>query len=322
LNGFLCGIFGTDKVQKTLFEGSIAKKSETEGIIVYHRNENGLRFSFLDDVQFPDKIQGYSRIASLSDYSYYLFPSSGKLTAADGELAVLLDAYGTDGIIEVIDSNVGEETIRATFKGLNLTSFPIEKRDNKSSIIDLSKLQKPKTLPREGTIIYIDRAFTVKGVGVVALGFILSGKVSVHDKLRLIPSIGESKYAEVKSIQVSDEDYDSVERGIRVGLSLKGIEIRDLSKTSWLDDGSFPLSKEVTMKFRQTPFYKQSVLDREMHVQFPGEAVLGRIMKGKKQDEIVASIPIEAPIWEGMRLCIIDLNAKNLRITGSGYISS
>ena len=52
----------------------IAKKSEVEGMIVYHRNESGKRFSFLDDPQFPDTIQGYSRIASISDHAYYLLP--------------------------------------------------------------------------------------------------------------------------------------------------------------------------------------------------------------------------------------------------------
>ena len=63
----------------------------------------------------------------------------------------------------------------------------------------------------------------MKGVGLVVLGFVLTGTVSVHDKLRLIPS--ESvKMAEVKGIQVSDEDQESSGSGIRVGLSLKNVE--------------------------------------------------------------------------------------------------
>jgi hypothetical protein len=80
LKGFLCGVFGSDRTLKVSFESSIAKKSEVEGIIVYNRNESGLRYSFLDDGQFPEKIQGYSRIASLSDFCYYLYPPNGKLT--------------------------------------------------------------------------------------------------------------------------------------------------------------------------------------------------------------------------------------------------
>lgn len=320
MNGFLCGVFGTNKDQKDRFESSIAKKSEVEGIIVYHKNESGMRYSFLDDPQYPEKIQGYSRIASLSDYFYYLFPSTGKLTPADGELAVLLDAYGINGAIEIIDSNIGKESIKSSFKGLALANFPTEERDSKSSIIDFSKIRISQSFPKTGTLIYIDRAFSVKGVGVVVLGFILSGEVSVHDKLRLTPGPGESRYAEVKGIQVSDEDYESAGRGIRVGLSLKGVETKDLSKTSWLDDGSFLLSNQIPMKFRQSPFYKLSVLDRELHVQFPGELVASRISKGKEKDELVATVQFEVPTWEGMRVCIVDLNAKNLRVTGAGSI--
>ena len=60
----------------------------------------------------------------------------------------------------------------------------------------------------------------------VVLGFVLNGKVSVHDKLRILPS-ESNKLAEVKGIQISDEDYDTTERGIRVGLSLKGVELKD-----------------------------------------------------------------------------------------------
>jgi selenocysteine-specific translation elongation factor len=318
LKGLFCGVFGTNREQKALFENSIAKKSEVQGIIVYHKNESGVRYSFLDDSQFPEKIQGYSRLASLCDYSYYLFPNSAKLTVPDGELAILLDGFGTEGVIEIIDANIAKETVYSSFKGLSLSKFPVEEREGKSSVIDLSKVRPSANIPESGTMIYIDRAFTVKGVGLVVLGFILSGVVSLHDRLRLIPSQGSTKYAEVKGIQVSDEDYDNTGRGIRVGLSLKGVELNDLSKASWLDDGSCLLSKNIALKFRQTPFYKQTVVDRDLHVQLPGEIMPSAISKGAREDLLVVSLQAEAPVWEGMKVCIIDLNAKNLRVAGVG----
>jgi selenocysteine-specific translation elongation factor len=321
LQGIVCGVFGTNKNQKEIFEESIAKKSEVEGIIVYHRNESGLRYSFLDDVQYPERIQGYARIASISDYCYYLYPSSGKLAVSDGELAVLLDAFQIDGSIEAIDSEISQETIKSSFKGLRLSNFNIDHRNGRTSVIGLPKSDCSQNHPREGTMIYIDRAFNVKGVGVVVLGFILSGKVSVHDKLRLIPTSGEAKFADVKGIQISDVDYESAERGIRVGLSLKGVDAKELSKTSWLDDGSFPVSKKIKMNFNQSTFYKQTVVDRELSLQLPGELIVSKISKGENQNELVASLPFDVPIWERMRICILDLNAKNLRVTGSGLVS-
>ena len=97
MDGHTIGVFGTDKEQKARFMASVAKKSEVEGMIVYHRNEAGKRYSLLDDPQYPDRIQGYSRIASICDYAYYLLPKGGRLTPPDGELAVLLESYGLPG---------------------------------------------------------------------------------------------------------------------------------------------------------------------------------------------------------------------------------
>ena len=141
-------------------------------------------------------------------------------------LAVLLDSFGVKGSIEVMDAQASAyaDIVKNTFKGVSISSFPIEERNSKSSILSLSQIQDRETWPKNSTLIYIDRAFNVKGVGLVVLGFVLSGKVSIHDKLRMIPGT-PGKFAEVKGIQVNDEDQESTERGIRVGLSLKGVEL-------------------------------------------------------------------------------------------------
>jgi selenocysteine-specific translation elongation factor len=321
LDGYFCGVFGTNGQQKSLFENSIAKKSEAEGIIVFHRNESGKRYSFLDDSLFPDKIQGCARIASLSDYAYYVFPSNLRLSAPDGELAVLLDSLAIPGAIEVIDSDVDEKIMRSNFKGLRLESYVVDRRGGQSSIIDLKDVMVSQTFPRSGTLVYIDRAFNVKGVGVVVLGFVLSGKIDLHDRLRLIPTSSSARYAEVKGIQVSDEDQESCGRGIRVGLSLKGVEVKDLSKTVWLDDSSFPLSDKISFQFGKSPYYRQDVLDRDLHFQLPGEMLPGKISKGQGEGILSTALSSEVPLWSGMRVCVIDLNAKNLRVCGGGSVT-
>lgn len=57
------------------------------------------------------------------------------------------------------------------------------------------------------------------------LGLVLSGSVAIHDKLRLVSGREELR-ADVKGIQINDEDYDTAVRGIRVWLSLRGAEVR------------------------------------------------------------------------------------------------
>lgn len=103
MEGITVGVFGTDREVKAAFESSVAKKSEAEGITVYSRTEGGRRYSLLDTADFPERIQGYSRIASLVDYVLYLFQKSGKLAAPDGELAVLLGSFALPGAIQIVD---------------------------------------------------------------------------------------------------------------------------------------------------------------------------------------------------------------------------
>lgn len=316
MKGRLIGVFGTDPTLKESFLGSIAKKSEAEGTIVYHRVEDSTHYSFLDEAQFPAKLQGYSRIASISDYAYYILPKYGKLSPPDGELAVLLDSYKLEGSIVVIDEEAPQEL--KVFKGTQLENYLTDQRSSRSSVIDLSRIGQGRNSPRSGTLVYVDRAFNVKGVGVVVLGFVLSGKISIHDELRLIPSQNDKK-AEVKGIQVSDIDQESVGQGIRVGLSLRGVELKDLTKVAWLDDASFQVADTIPLDFEQNGFYKQGVDGRDLHLQLPGEIVPCSLKNSGTG--LSASLSSPVPLWEGMTSCVIDLNGRNLRVVGRGSCS-
>jgi selenocysteine-specific translation elongation factor len=313
LEGLCVGVFGTDQPVRSLFEASVAKKSEAEGIAVWTRSESGRRYSFLDTADYPDRIQGYARIASLVDHALYFFPTSGKLAPPDGELAILLGAFGLPGTIEIVDGTSIPQTAKAALRGTSVAEYVVEERQGSSSAIDLSAAQPRPDFPRDGTLVYIDRAFTVKGVGTVALGFVLSGTVSVHSQLRPIPGPGGVR-ADVKGIQVNDVDFESAGRGIRVGLSLRGVEPKDLERSHWLDDGSLQLSDTLSLDYVQSQFYRQDVSSRDLHVQLPGEMVPARITKS--EGNVSAKLPWPAPVWEGMRGAVVDLNGGSLRIAG------
>ena len=314
--GVLVGVFGTDADAKSALESSLAKKSEAEGITVYHRTDSGRKISLLDDTSFPGKIQGYSRIASLSDYAFYVFPRSGKLTAPDGELAVLLESLSVKGRVMILDQSSNQETARSSLRGTAVGGYPVEERNLSSTALDLAGLE-PRTADAGGTLVYVDRAFSVKGVGTVALGFVLRGTVSAHDQLRAVPSPAGAS-VDVKGIQINDQDFESSGRGIRVGLSLRGVEADELARSHWLDDGTTTVSDQLRIAFSKSQFYKQEVAGRDLHLQLPGEMLTASIGKGGVDGEITAKLPVRVPVWDGMRVAVIDLNGKGLRVAGGG----
>ena len=312
MEGITVGVFGTDQEAKASFESAVAKKSEAEGIAVYSRSEGGRKYSFLDAGDYPGRIQGYSRIASICDHALYFYPRSGKLSPPDGELAVLLGSFGLPGTMELLDGSSGREVATASLRVTSVAQFSGEERLSGSAAIDLSGSVPREDFPK-GLLIYIDRAFTVKGVGTVALGFVLSGTVKIHDQLRPIPGPAGLR-ADVKGIQVNDVDFDSAGRGIRVGLSLRGVEPSDLDRSHWLDDGSLTMADTMKLGFAKSPFYKSQVGGRDLHLQLPGETVPARF--SGDGDELVAELPLQVPAWKGMRSCVLDLNGGSLRVAG------
>lgn len=316
MDGLTLGVFSSEQELKTKFEASVAKKSEAEGITVYHRVDGGRKISLLDDDKFPERIQGYARIASICDHAYLVYPQRGALSAPDGELAVLLEAFSLPGTLEIIDGTADAAAAAASLKGTSAAGYKIDQRDGASSVLDLQGIAPRTDLPGKGTLIYIDRAFNVKGVGTVALGFVLSGSVSVHDRLRPIPGpAGVS--AEVRGIQINDEDFESSGRGIRIGLSLKGVEAKDLERATWLDDGSFKLTDELKFAFFPSKFYRYPIAGRDMHLQLPGSLVPAHLQEAGP-GTFAAKLQSQAPVWEGMSVAPVDLNAKTLRVAGGG----
>ena len=314
MDGITVGVFGTDQQVKGAFESSVAKKSEAEGMTVYTRAEGGRKYTFLDTTDYPDRIQGYSRIASLVDHALYLFPKSGKLAAPDGELAVLLGAFGLPGTLELIGGTSTPEAATAQLQGTTVASYRADDYRPGSSAIDLTYTTPRTDLSKAETLIYVDRVFTVKGVGTVALGFVLSGKVSIHDQLRPIPGAADLR-ADVKGIQVNDVDFESTGRGIRVGLSLRGVDPKDLQKSHWLDNGTLQLSSSPSFELVRSPYYKQGVMSRDLHIQLPGEIVPARLTDSGGAS-VTAQLQWEVPVWEGMRGALVDLNGGTLRIAG------
>jgi selenocysteine-specific elongation factor len=90
------------------------------------------------------------------------------------------------------------------------------------------------------TRLYVDRVFTLQGVGTIATGTLWSGTIAPGDRLRVEPS---GHVVRVRSVQVHDTPVETAEAGQRVAVNLPTVERRDLARGDVLvEPGHYPVS--------------------------------------------------------------------------------
>src|SRR6188474_1356274 len=75
--------------------------------------------------------------------------------------------------------------------------------------------------------LYVDRVFTLRGIGTVATGTLWSGTIGAGDELRAEPSGLDVR---VRSVEVHDASVERAEAGQRVAVALPGIERSQLRR--------------------------------------------------------------------------------------------
>jgi selenocysteine-specific elongation factor len=97
--------------------------------------------------------------------------------------------------------------------------------------------QRPASRP---TRLFVDRVFTLQGIGTVVTGTLWSGSIGAGDVLRAEPAGLDVR---VRSVQVHDESVDRAQAGQRVAVALPGVERSSLRRGDALvAPGAYPLS--------------------------------------------------------------------------------
>jgi selenocysteine-specific elongation factor len=92
----------------------------------------------------------------------------------------------------------------------------------------------------DATRLWIDRAFSLHGIGTVVTGTLWSGSIAAGDELRLEPA---ARTVRVRSVQVHDRAVEVAEAGQRVAVNLPAIERGELRRGNALvDPGHYPVS--------------------------------------------------------------------------------
>ena len=151
----------------------------------------------------------------------------------------------------------------------------------------------------------IDRAFTVKGAGLVVTGTALSGEVKIGDTLWLT---GANKPMRVRGLHAQNQPVEQARAGQRIALNIVGdAQKEDLSRGDWLLADAPPeaFTRVIVSLEHAAPLMQWQPL----HIHHAASHVTGRIslLKGT-----LAELVFDTPLWlaDNDRLVLRDISAR------------
>ena len=151
----------------------------------------------------------------------------------------------------------------------------------------------------------IDRAFTVKGAGLVVTGTALSGEVNVGDTLWLT---GVNKPMRVRSLHAQNQATDRAQAGQRIALNIAGdAQKEELNRGDWLLADAPPeaFTRVIVSLEHAAPLTQWQPL----HIHHAASHVTGRI---SLLEGTLAELVFDTPLWlaDNDRLVLRDISAR------------
>ena len=327
---------GSDDLAK-----SVAKATDQRDVHTYVNKESGPDgpriLSIIRPAKMPERIRPFFN--SLCAARVGLIEVTG-VDATFGEVLVGFASAGVEKGIFVINPADGEWIDEDQVKGFmaqaGLSSWKqcgtdgIELREALYGLMDeiSGDLESAK---KEPLVVPIDQHFNVKGIGLVAIGYVQAGSVSVHDELHLLPAEGPGT---VKSLQVMDDDVDEAVAGDRVGIALRNTKEDHLTGGSLIvhpavedkNKGiSIPLSLEKheksSLELSISPFKKRVLaIGDVVHASVDLQFVVGRVESIDSGLEVIWESPLFIRKENPPTVIIAQLDSKP-RIMGSAKLS-
>jgi selenocysteine-specific elongation factor len=151
----------------------------------------------------------------------------------------------------------------------------------------------------------IDRAFTVKGAGLVVTGTALSGEVRVGDNLWLT---GVNKPVRIRGLHAQNQPVEQAHAGQRIALNLVGdTEKAALNRGDWLlaDAPPEPTTRVIVTLQGDVPLAQWQPL----HIHHAASHVTGRV---SLLEGTLAELVFDSPLWlaDNDRLVLRDISAR------------
>lgn len=238
------------------FEGDRLEEEQKRGITIdlsfSNLSKNGENIAFIDVPGHENLIKTMISGAYGFDACLFVVAANDGLMPQSLEHLEVLNILGVRSLIvaltkcdlasaELIEQRKSEIYAAAqNYKNLQILEiFPVSIKDS-ASIDELRNyLFTLKAAKREQDGVfryYIDRVFSLKGIGNVVTGTVIEGSVTKNEKLF---NYDAGKEVQVRSVQSHDNFVDRAGVSSRVALNLTGIELNDLKKGQLLSKKGF-----------------------------------------------------------------------------------
>ncbi|MBX8463019.1 selenocysteine-specific translation elongation factor [Enterobacter sp. RIT637] len=151
----------------------------------------------------------------------------------------------------------------------------------------------------------IDRAFTVKGAGLVVTGTALSGEVNVGDTLWLT---GVNKPMRVRGLHAQNQPTEHAHAGQRIALNIAGDAEKDaINRGDWLLADAPPEPSGRVIVSLQT--HAALTQWQPLHIHHAASHITGRV---SLLENDLAELVFDAPLWlaDNDRLVLRDISAR------------
>ena len=238
------------------FEGDRLEEEKKRGITIdlsfSNLSKNGENIAFIDVPGHENLIKTMISGAYGFDACLFVVAANDGLMPQSLEHLEVLNILGVRSLIvaltkcdlasaELIEQRKSEIYAAAqNYKNLQILDiFPVSIKDS-ASIDELRNYLftlKAANREQEGVFrYYIDRVFSLKGIGNVVTGTVIEGSVSKNEKLF---NYDAGKEVQVRSVQSHDKFVERAGVSSRVALNLTGIELNDLKKGQLLSKKGF-----------------------------------------------------------------------------------
>ena len=304
----------------------IAKKGDVRDIesYVYKEVRDGeiKIISLLRPLKHPEKIRPLLSVLNVAKAGII---EISKIDSATGEICVSFGCAGINNGLIIINSQDGDwidpDQVRIILEQSGLENWKLYEQVPDEHIIreDLFSLMEKKETDDSSLILPVDQFFNVKGVGLVAIGYVQSGIVSKHDTIQVLPA---DENGIVRSLQVMDDDVENAISGDRVGLAIRNLREEALHRGCMIVHAeSNVLVKNLSSTFAidKAPFQKRILqVGDVIHAAVDMQFVVGRI---KIIDQENVTVDWDIPLWtrknNSPKIIITQLDATPMRIIGT-----